>query len=712
MKQILQNLGTGDIEIAEGPCPVSKPGYLLIRSRVTLISPGTERMLLEFGKSNLLNKARQQPDRVKQVFEKVKTDGFIPTLEAVRNKLDKPIPLGYCNTGEILEVGKGIEGLSPGDRVVSNGPHAEIVRVPKNLCAKIPEGIDDDAAAFTVIGAIALQGIRLIQAGLGEYVVVIGLGLIGLTTVQLLIANGCRVLGIDLDPARCTLARQFGAETFALSQGQDTLEAAMEFSQGRGVDGVLITAATKSNKPVSQAAQMCRKRGRIVLVGLAGLELNRSDFYEKELSFQVSCSYGPGRYDPEYEEKGHDYPIGYVRWTEQRNFEAVLDLMTSGRLNFSTLITHRFPFEEAAKAYDLIAKNEEPYLGIILNYENVPGKEDGKYRVSDTTVSIAPSQGSVSKVSKAPVVGLIGAGNFTGQVLLPALKKTKARLKVIASSTGVSGTHLGKKFNFEESTTDIERIFNDPEINTVFIVTRHDTHAGFVIRALNAGKNVFVEKPLCLTTKELEGIVEVYNAQLEGPNSPRVMVGFNRRFSKLTLKTKELLDAVKEPKSMIMTVNAGWIPPDHWTQDLEVGGGRIIGEACHFIDLLRFLVDSKIKRSDMIKMGTRTDDTVTVNLSFDDGSMGTIHYFSNGNRGFPKERLEVFCGGKILFLNNFKKMKGYGWENYRKLKLPKQDKGHYAEVMAFFEAINQGEESPIPFDEIVEVTRTTLMLSG
>ena len=709
MKQILQNLRTGDIEIAEGPCPVLKPGHLLIRSSASLVSPGTERMLLEFGKSNLLNKARQQPERVRQVFEKVKTDGLIPTVEAVRSKLDQPIPLGYCNAGEILEVGKGMEGFSLGDRLVSNGPHAEIVRVPKNLCAKIPEGIDDDAAAFTVIGAIALQGVRLIQAGLGEYIVVIGLGLIGLTTVQILIANGCRVLGVDLDPSRCALGRQFGAETVVVSEGQDVVEAAMAFSLGRGVDGVLITAETKSSKPVSQAAQMCRKRGRIVLVGMAGLDLNRSDFFQKELTFQVSCSYGPGRYDPDYEEKGHDYPIGYVRWTEQRNFEAVLDLMASGRLDVKPLITHRFSFAEAGKAYDLIAKKEEPYLGIILSYEKAQGKEDIKYRISDKTVTLTPAPSAVSNGPKTPVVGLIGAGNFTGQVLLPALKKNEARLKMIASSTGVSGTHLGKKFNFEESTTDVERIFRDPEINTVFILTQHDTHAGFVIKALNAGKNVFVEKPLCLTAKELDEIIAAYNSQLE-TSSPLVMVGFNRRFSKLIGEMKGLLDNIHEPRSMIMTVNAGRIPPEHWTQDSEVGGGRIIGEACHFIDLLRFLVGRKFKKSEIIKMTTPTDDTATVNLSFDDGSIGTIHYFSNGNRAFPKERLEVFCGGKILRLSNFKKMKGYGWVNFKKSKLQKQDKGHRAGVKAFVDAINGGGESPIPFDEIVEVMRATLML--
>ena len=454
------------------------------------------------------------------------------------------------------------------------------------------------------------------------------------------------------------------------------------------------------------------------MVGVTGLELKRSDFYKKELSFQVSCSYGPGRYDPEYEEKGHDYPIGYVRWTEQRNFEAVLDLMASGKLDVTPLITHRFPFEEAEKAYELIAEGRDPYMGIILEY----GKEDPQItqitQKDERTVTLKQSYERSAMSYKLPVIGLIGAGNFTGQVLLPALQKTGVRLKTIASSGGASGTHLGKKFGFEESTTDTERIFADTEINTVFITTQHNMHAYFVLEALRAGKHVFVEKPLCLNIEELSQIKDTHHAlitnndsQITGNGVPLLMVGFNRRFAPHVIKMKEFLDTAREPKSMIMTVNAGMISPDHWTQDPEVGGGRIIGEACHFIDLLRFLAECKISSSEITGMKSGTGDTVTIQLAFGDGSIGTIHYFANGNRRFSKERLEVFSGNRILQLDNFISLKGYGWKGFKKMKLWRQDKGHSTEVKNFLTAIRAGQPSPIPFDEIIEVTDTAIRLA-
>lgn len=739
MKQILQNLKSGEIKIYEIPVPHMKKGCLLIETRASLISAGTERMLLEFGRAGYLTKARSQPDKVKQVLNKIRTDGLLPTIDTVRSKLDHPIPLGYSNVGLVTECNKSYDSnFEKGDRVVSNGPHAEVVHVPRNLCAKIPDNVLDEDAAFTVVGAIGLQGVRLAQPTLGEAFAVTGLGLIGQLTVQLFMAQGCQVLGIDVDTAKCDLARQFGAETVDLSKGEDPVEAAVAFSNGRGVDGVLITAAAKSSEPVHQAAKMCRKKGRIVLVGVTGLELRRSDFYEKELSFQVSCSYGPGRYDPEYEEKGHDYPIGYVRWTEQRNFEAVLNLMASGKIDVKPLITHRFPFEEATKAYDLIAENKEPYLGIIFEYirtqsaqvkyaPHLTGQAESKtHSEKESTISLRTAPCTMRHAPTTPVVGLIGAGNFTGQVLLPALKKTGARLKIIASSGGVSGTHLGKKFGFEESTTDVERILSDMEINTVFITTRHNTHAHFVLEAFKAGKNVFVEKPLCLTLEELSQIVELLSGIYEQKNNstgitnqpfddsttqPILMVGFNRRFAPHVIKMKELLTAVKEPKSMVMTVNAGMVPAGHWTQDLEIGGGRIIGEACHFVDLLRFLAGSEIVSSEISQLESGVEDTVSIQLSFGDGSIGTIHYFANGNKSFPKERLEIFCMGKILQLDNLKILRGHGWKGFRKMMLWRQDKGHAAEVKAFVEAIQNGDTSPITFDEIVEVTRVSLELA-
>ena len=502
MKQILQNLGSGETLLADVPAPLARAGHLLIRTEASLVSLGTEKMLVAFGQANLLEKARQQPEKVKQVLQKIRTDGLFATIDAVRSKLDQPIPLGYCNAGTVLEVGAGVAGFSAGDRVVSNGPHAEIVCVPRNLCCRIPDGIPADAAPYTVVAAIAMQGIRLAAPAVGETVVVIGLGLIGLLAVQILRASGCRVLGTDFDATKCALARTFGAEAVELSAGGDPVSAAEVFSRGRGVDAVLITASTRSSEPVSQAARMCRKRGRIVLVGVTGLELSRAEFYEKELSFQVSCSYGPGRYDPEYEQGGHDYPVGFVRWTEQRNFEAVLDLLAAGALSTGPLTSHRFPIACALEAYELVAQGRG--LGIVLEYP--PATE-----VPAPVRRVSLPKASPAKVASV-VVGLIGAGNYTGQTLLPALVKAGARLRLIVSGAGVTAAHLGRKFGFEQAGTDAASVFADPEINTVLITTRHDSHARFVIEGLRANKRVFVEKPLALTEAELDEIESLYRS--------------------------------------------------------------------------------------------------------------------------------------------------------------------------------------------------------
>jgi len=700
MKQILQNLGSGETILADIPCPSVSSGYLLVQTCATVVSLGTERMLIDFGKANLLDKARQQPEKVKQVIEKIKTDGLFTTLETIRAKMDQPIPLGYCNAGIVVEVGQGITDIQVGDRVVSNGPHAEMVAVPRNLCAKIPTGISDETAAFTVLGAIALEGIRLVAPTLGETVVVTGLGLIGLLCVQLLRANGCRVIGIDFDSAKCELARSYGAETIDLYRGEDPLSAALQYSRGRGVDAVIITASTKSNDPVHQAAQMCRKRGRIVLVGVTGLELSRNDFYEKELSFQVSCSYGPGRYDDNYEKRGLDYPSGFVRWTEGRNFEAVLDMMATGSVSVDTLISHRYPFEKALDAYEQISTGGA--LGIVLRYPVQNSVQTAKTVKLKEAISSSPQQ---------PVVGFIGAGNFTGAVLLPAISKTGARLKTIASGAGVSGTILGKKFGFEQSTTDTPSLLTDKDINTIFVTTRHNSHAKLVIKALQAGKKVFVEKPLCLTREELADVQAAYS---EAAN-PFLMVGFNRRFSPLSVKMKSLLDSVKEPKCLVMTVNAGAIPAEHWTQDKEVGGGRILGEGCHFVDLLRYLVGSQIVDVNAMQIkdpsGAQvTGDKMSFTLRFADGSIGTVHYFANGSKSFPKERLEVFCADRVLQLDNFRQLTGYGWPGFKSMKLSRQDKGHTAEIAAFIEAVEKGKQAPIPFEELVEVTEATLRI--
>jgi predicted dehydrogenase/threonine dehydrogenase-like Zn-dependent dehydrogenase len=685
MKQILQTISNGDIELVDVPCPEARDNQTLVRSRVSLISSGTERMLLEFGKANWIEKARQQPDKVRMVVEKARVDGLAATLQAVRAKLDQPIGPGYCNAGEAVESGA---------RVVSNGPHAQIVSVPKNLCAHIPKSVSDEEAAFTVVGAIALQGIRLAKPTLGETFVVTGLGLIGQITVQLLRAHGCRVLAIDYDSKKIDLARQFGAEVVDLSRDEDTIAAANRISRNRGVDGVIITAATKSSEPVHQAALMCRKRGRIVLVGVTGLELSRDDFYKKELTFQVSCSYGPGRYDPAYEEGGQDYPFGHVRWTAQRNFEAVLDMMADGRLDVAPLITHRFPFERALEAYELI-QTDEFHLGVLLEYP----REESDLKLKPHTIRLQEER--AQNKSKGNI-GFIGAGGYASKILIPAFQKAGAGLQIIASSGGLSAACAGRKAGFSEATTDVDAAIEDPRTDTIVIATRHDSHASLVCRALKAGKNVFVEKPLAMHSEEIDEIEAICTTL---KNRPLVMVGFNRRFSPHIVRIGELLRSIKEPKAFVYTVNAGAVPADHWTLDPRKGGGRIVGEACHFLDLLRFLAGAPIV--DLSR--TAIDkETVSISVRFADGSIGTIHYLANGNRSFPKERLEIFCEGKILQLDNFRKLRAFGWPRFRGMNLWRQDKGANGCVATFLKAVREGGPAPIPFAELIEVARFTL----
>jgi predicted dehydrogenase/threonine dehydrogenase-like Zn-dependent dehydrogenase len=707
MKQVLQNLKDGSTEVAEVPCPRAGAGQLLIRTTRTLVSAGTERMLVDFGKAGFIDKARQQPDKVRMVLDKVRTDGLMPTIAAVRNKLDQPIPMGYCNVGEVMEVGAAVTGFAVGDRVASNGKHAEMVAVPVNLCAKVPDKVPDEAAAFTVLGAIALQGIRLVQPTLGETVVVTGLGLIGLVTVQLLKAQGCRVLGLDFDADKLALARRFGAEVVDLKSGADPVAAAMDFSRGRGVDAVIVTASTKSNEPMHQAAQMSRKRGRIVLVGVVGLELSRADFFEKELTFQVSCSYGPGRYDQLYEEKGQDYPVGFVRWTEQRNFEAVLDMLAEGRLDVAPLVSHRFSIDDAARAYQVVGGSEPSSLGIVLSYPR--GIEQAVAAAQVRTVSLG-LQAMVGTTLPSGYDGrlslsVIGAGNYAGAVLVPAFKEAGAGLRRIASSGGVTSVHLGRKFGFEQATTDIAGLLADEGANAVVVATRHDTHARFVLQALAAGKHVFVEKPLALRHEDLDEIAAAVQAAQR-----LVMVGFNRRFAPQVRKMKALLAGAPGPKGLVMTVNAGAIPSNHWTQDSEVGGGRLVGEGCHFIDLLRFLAGTPITEHQVLAMHAGTKDSFTINLKFACGSLGTIAYLANGSKAFPKERLEVFAAGRVLQLDNFRRLTGYDWPGFKSMNLWSQDKGQVACAKAFCDAIRTGGPSPIPLNELMEVGKVTLDL--
>lgn len=708
LKQILQSLKTGLTEVAEVPSPAVKGGQVLIRSARTLVSAGTERMLVEFGKAGWIEKARQQPDKVRMVLDKIRTDGLLPTIEAVLNKLDQPLPLGYCNVGVVIGMGAGVTGFSVGDRVASNGKHAEVVSVPMNLCARVPDAVSDDEAAFTVIGAVGLQGIRLAQPTLGEAVVVTGLGLIGLVTVQLLRAHGCRVLGIDFDQEKLALARRFGAEVVNLSADEDPVAAANVFSRGRGVDAVIITASTKSSEPVHQAALMCRKRGRIVLVGVTGLDLARADFFEKELSFQVSCSYGPGRYDSNYEDKGQDYPVGFVRWTEQRNFEAVLDMMADKRIDATPLISHRFALNEAEGAYELIG-GAAPSLGILLQYPTATQKPEPELRRA--TMELAPRSVPARQSGGRATVAFVGSGNYATSVLIPAFNEAGAELRTVASSGGVSGVHVGRKFGFEQTTTDTDSIFTDSRINTVVITTRHDSHARLVCQALGAGKHVFVEKPLALTLDEL---TEIERAHSEALSSRQLlMVGFNRRFAPQVQKIKTLLAGVSGPKAFVMTVNAGAIPPEHWTQDVAVGGGRIVGEGCHFIDLLRFFAGSPIKAFHAVSIGKGAgvavvEDKVSITLRFQDGSIGTVLYLANGHKSFPKERLEVFAGGRILQLDNYRRLRGFGWPGFSRMNLWRQNKGQKDCAVRFVQAVENGAEAPIPFEELLEVSRVAI----
>ncbi|WP_305405729.1 bi-domain-containing oxidoreductase [Photobacterium leiognathi] len=701
MKQILQNMSNGETNLVDIPCPQSRNGHLLISTSKTLVSAGTERMLIDFGKANFINKARQQPDKVKMVLDKVKADGLIPTIDTIRSKLDQPLTLGYCNVGTVLD--NGGTGFDIGTRVVSNGNHAEVVRVPKNLCAKIPDNVDDESAAFTVLGAIGLQGVRLIKPTLGECVVVTGLGLIGLITVQLLRANGCRVLGLDFDSAKCALARKFGAETVDLSKGEDPIKVAEAFSRGRGVDGVIITASTKSSEPLSQAATMCRQRGRIVLVGVIGQEISRADFFAKELTFQVSCSYGPGRYDTEYEDKGNDYPIGFVRWTEQRNFEAVLDMMATNALDIKSLITHRYSINDALDAYQCL--DDKSSLGIVLDYPN-----KNKSELVDRTVKLAAA---ITYKPSDAICAFIGAGNYASRILMPVFKSAGAKLDTVVTSSGVSAVHHGAKLGFLKASTEFNEVISDPSINTVVIATQHNLHAQQVIAALKAEKNIFVEKPLALKESELD---EIEAAYFSSKTKPKVMVGYNRRFAPNLIKMKELLSAIKGPKTFIMTMNAGAIPADHWTQDSNIGGGRIIGEACHYIDLMRHLAGCKITGFNAMCIGDAPgvairDDKSSITLSFEDGSIGTIHYFANGGKTFPKERIEVFADDAVLQLDNFRKLVGFGWKGFTKQKLMSQDKGQESCSKAFVKSIQEGLASPISFDEIIEVARTSCQIA-
>jgi len=692
MKQIIQDLKSGETILEEVPVPMVKAGHVLIKTHRSLVSLGTEKMLVNFGKANFIDKARQQPEKVKQVLQKVQSDGLKPTMEAVFRKLGEPLPLGYCNAGEVIGVGRGVTEFKIGDRVISNGNHAEVVNIPRNLVAKVPDGVSYEEASFTVIGAIALQGIRLIKPTFGETIVVTGLGLIGLIATQLLKANGCRVIGLDFDEQKVNLAKSWGIQAYNVAGGTDVVKLVEGLTNGNGADAVLITASTKSNEVISQAANMSRKRGRIVLVGVIGLNILRADFYEKELSFQVSCSYGPGRYDEAYETKGNDYPLPYVRWTEKRNFEAILNALSNRSLQVKSLITEVVDLVDYNQIYMDMGKVNA--IASILKYE-------GTVNATETAVRVIQKDFSAAK----GVLGIIGAGNFTKAMIVPNLSKLKANIKYIASSKGLSSTTTAKKYGIAKSTTNYKDILADDEVDAVIITTRHNAHAGQVIECLQAGKHVFVEKPLALTNEEILEIEQVYQ---KGKQS--ISVGFNRRFSPFIQDMKKHLgDTTNVPLNVIATMNAGFIPSDHWAQDMEIGGGRIIGEACHLIDLITYLADSTVDRVVMNAMGVNPDsgtDNASILLKYRNGTQGVINYFANGSKAYSKERVEVYTQGRTMVMDNFRKSKYYGFKSSGLSK--SQDKGHYNQFKLFLDNLKKDGSPTIPYEQIINTSKAVI----
>jgi predicted dehydrogenase/threonine dehydrogenase-like Zn-dependent dehydrogenase len=723
LKQILQNLSTGLTSLEEIPAPGADPARILIRTRASLVSLGTERMLVEFGKANLIQKARQQPEKVKQVLEKIRADGLLPTVEAVFKKLDQPLPLGYCNAGVVISAGDEEAGQTSrigqrpsfeaasanarfrlGDRVVSNGPHAEIVSVPPNLVARIPDNVSFEQASFAVIGAIGLQGIRLLQPTFGETVVVVGLGLVGQLTAQLLKAHGCRVIGLDFDQNKVELAASKGILAVNSATAGDPVTLVHAHTGEIGADAVIITATTKTSDVISQSARMTRKRGRIVLVGVVGLDLNRSDFYEKELTFQVSCSYGPGRYDANYEQYGADYPLPYVRWTENRNLQAVLEAISSGALDVDCLITERVALEDYDRIYGRMGTMDgSRSIASILLYPEIADSAASDRIVRFRETNFAGSKG---------VLAIIGAGNFTRMALLPALRQTHIdrQIKYIVSSSGVTGTALAKKYGIARSTTSYGQVLADPEVDAVVITTRHNLHAKMTLEAVEAGKHVFVEKPLCLSRAELLALQERFQSHPPSSGMPTLTVGFNRRFSTYSRKMKDLLGTDSGPVSVVATMNSGFIPADSWVHDLEIGGGRIVGEACHLIDLITYLTGSRVTKVCMAAAGenpSANTDTATILLKYADGSIGGVNYFSNGSKAYSKERVEVYSRNRTLVLDNFRLLNGFGFKGFKKMKT-RQDKGHVEQFRLWSERIQTGGAPLISLEEIFNTTEASL----
>jgi predicted dehydrogenase/threonine dehydrogenase-like Zn-dependent dehydrogenase len=700
MKQVLQNLKDGRTVVADVPAPTPKPGQALVRTAASLVSAGTERMLVEFAGKSLLGKAQARPDLARQVLEKARREGLLTALEAAFNRLDQPLPLGYSSAGTVIALGAGVSAFQPGDRVACAGGgwavHAEVAAVPANLLARLPDGVDFESAAFATLGAIAMHGFRLSGAALGDSVAVIGLGLLGLLTVQIAAAAGCKVLGIDLDPARVERARAFGA---AAALRPEAEEAAAAFTRGLGADAVLICADAEGSDPVELAGEIARERARVVAVGAVGMDVPRRTYYAKELDLVVSRSYGPGRYDPAYEEQGMDYPPGYVRWTAGRNLQAFVDLLAAGRADAAALVSHRFAIEDAPAAYDLITgKSGAPFLGVLLTYPQpaapVPGVE--------ASAGIPPAPGDLR-------LGVLGAGNYAGAVLFPALKKLPGlRLHAVASAGGLSAAHAARKYGFARAAADEDEVLTAADVDVVAVLTRHHLHARQTLTALRAGKHVFCEKPLALNEPDLAEI----EAALSAPDAPRLMLGFNRRFAPHVLLLKEFLADSGEPLAIHFRANAGYLPPGHWTQDPEQGGGRLLGEAVHFMDLMACLAGGPpalVSARALPDLGRYSQDNLVLTFSFPDGSLGTLHYLANGDRSVPKERLEVFSAGRVGVLDDFRRLRlTRGGRTKTHAARLRQDKGHKAAWAAFVQSLQTGGPPPIPYDHIFGVHRAAL----
>lgn len=706
MKQMFQSVRTGESAVVEVPAPAVQPGHVLVRNAASLVSAGTERMVIEFAEKNILAKAKARPDLVRQVLDKARREGVLNTIDAVRSRLDQPLSLGYSSAGTVIAVGEGIGDIKTGDRVACSGmnyaSHAEVISVPRMLVTPMPSSVAFSEAAFTTVGAIALHGIRLADVKLGETVAVIGLGLIGQLAVQMLKTAGCSVLGMDLEPDRCRLAEDLGCEATANSDAElQSLVAAS--TKDMGADAVLITAAAAGNGPVELAGAIARSKAVIVAIGAVGMEIPRKTYYEKELDFRISRSYGPGRYDPEYEEKGHDYPVSYVRWTESRNMAAFLQLVADRKIDLQKLVTHRFPIEQANDAYDLITlKRPDKFMGVLIDY---PEQVDLKRRIDF---------GSESRATKAEGVrvGALGAGIFAGQVLLPAMQKAGGiEFAGVCTATGGTAKHIGSKFGFRYCTTDENEIFNDASINTVMVATRHYLHAGQVLAGLRAGKHVFCEKPLCLRRDELAEIAAVKS--LPAASNLLLTVGYNRRFAPMALELKRFFADAHGSLAVNYRINAGPVSAEHWVHDPAIGGGRIIGEVCHFVDFLIFVSGSLPVSvfANSLSVSGRPADSVAVTLKFENGAIGTITYLADGDKSFGKERVEVIGAGRVAALDDFRSLELVRQGRRKKIvSRLQQDKGHIGEWQAFAKAIREGSSVPIPFREIVAGTLATLAI--